>query len=48
MTALPGSRPRPTGEEPGGGHGGGWEVGPGHTAAGSGEVNGGGQMLWGG
>lgn len=47
MTALPSGRPWPTGGEPGGGHGGGWEAGPGHTAAKSGEVNGRGQVLWG-
>ena len=47
MIALPSSRPRPPGGELGGGRGGGREAGPGHTAAESGEVNGGGQMPWG-
>lgn len=40
MTALPSSRPRPLGGEPGGGQ----EAGLGHTAAESGEVSGG--RLW--
>ena len=47
MIALPSSRPRPPGGELGGGRGGGREAGSGHTAAESGEVNGGGQMPWG-
>lgn len=41
MTALPSGCPQLMGGEPGGSRGGGWEAGPGHTAAESEEVNGG-------
>lgn len=47
MTALPSGCPQLMGGELGGSRGGGWEVGLGHTASESEEVNGGGPVSWG-